>query len=194
MFTGIVAGVGVVEEVTSVELGKRIGVDFRGFPSPRIGGSVALDGCCLTLEKAEGDTAFFFLSSTTLKKTTWGNKDLVGRRVNLEAPLEMGQPLGGHWVLGHVDGVADVLSLVATEGGGALLTLALPPTLIPFAPPRGSIAVNGISLTVASAQDGVIDVALIPETLERTAIQSSVMGSKVNLEVDVLARYGRGEW
>jgi riboflavin synthase len=156
-------------------------------PRLRRGESLAVDGVCLT---ATGGAAGWFeavLSPETLERTTLGLRRR-GEKVNLEAPLRLGDPLGGHLVQGHVDGVG-VVERVRPEGTGRRVAIAFPAALDPFIVTKGSIAVDGVSLTVAARGRRAFEVALIPETLRKTRLGDHAPGTPVNLEVDLVGRY-----
>jgi riboflavin synthase len=151
------------------------------------GESVACSGACLTVvERGEGLVSFEAIPET-LSRTTLGSWR-PGTRVNLERALALGERLGGHLVAGHVDAVGQVLARVA-EGQGARLTLSLPPAIAPLVAEKGSVAVDGVSLTVAAARRDRFEIALIPETLARTTLGDATPGTAVNLEADLIARH-----
>jgi riboflavin synthase len=154
------------------------------------GESIAVSGVCLTaVEVAPGRIAFD-LAEETLRVTTLGGLG-EGDRVNLERPLRLDGRLGGHLVLGHVDGVGQVTA-VRGEGDGRRLDVAVPARLRPLLIHRGSVAIDGVSLTVAALDDGVFGVALIPHTLAVTTLGERRRGDPVNLEMDVIGKYVRG--
>lgn len=161
------------------------------------GDSLAVDGCCLTAVEKAGATLTFDVSPETLSRTTLGSLS-VGDDVNLEPALAVGAPLGGHYVQGHVDGVGQVREVVP-EGDGVRMWVEIPPEVLRYCAEKGSLAVSGVSLTIASLADDAVAVALIPYTLERTTLGSAKPGDRLNLEADVLAKYverlvaGRGE-
>ena len=187
MFTGIVEGTGRVErlERNGAEARLRVRGGFLG--ALRRGASVAVDGVCLTA--VEGGPGWFEagVSSETLSRTTLGLLT-PGRRVNLERPLARSDRLGGHLVQGHVDAVGLVTS-VKPEGTGARVRIGIPPGLGDLIVMKGSIAVDGISLTVAAREAAWFEVALIPETLRVTAARGYREGTPVNLEADIIGRY-----
>ena len=157
-----------------------------------VGASLAVGGVCLTVtERSPGGAAEAWsaveLSPETLARTTLGDL-AAGAEVNLEPALRLGDPLGGHWVQGHVDGVGEVIGR-ADAGEHRLLTIAVPEGLGRYLVEKGSVAVDGVSLTVASCDGDRCSVALIPHTLEVTTLGGLVPGDRVNLEVDVLAKY-----
>jgi riboflavin synthase len=153
-----------------------------------MGDSVAVEGCCLTVASLNGDSGFEAdVVNQTLSLTTLGELE-PGSRVNLEPALSAGEALGGHIVQGHVDGVGEVAEL-AEDGISRRLRVRLPGGLERFAVEHGSITLAGVSLTVAGLDSDAIEVALIPETLERTTLGELGPGSRLNVELDVVARY-----
>jgi riboflavin synthase len=152
-----------------------------------LGESIACSGCCLTVAERGGGTVSFDAVPETLARTTLGSWR-PGTRVNLERALALGDRLGGHLVQGHVDAVGEVLARAA-EGQGVRLTLSLPVAIAPLVAEKGSIAVDGVSLTVARVGRDRLEVALIPETLVRTTLGEAAAGTRVNLEADVVARH-----
>jgi riboflavin synthase len=191
MFTGIVQGIGRVVHVEAQGDGLRIAVDIgiRDVADVALGDSVAVDGCCLTIVEINGSTLGFDVSAETLRCTT--GLDRVGD-VNVELALRLADRLGGHLVAGHVDGVGKVarFSAVAGDAGGSFnLEIDAPAELARFIAGKGSIAVNGVSLTVNSVEGARFAVNLIPHTLAVTALTALKPGSRVNLEVDIVARY-----
>jgi riboflavin synthase len=153
----------------------------------RLGDSVAVDGVCLTVVACDESTLAFDAVPETLRRTSLGGL-APGARVNLEPALRAGEPLGGHYVQGRVDGVGRVRSL-EPEGEGKRMAFSAPPELLRYVVEKGSIAVQGTSLTVAAVGDGGFEVALIPHTLEATTLGALRPGDDVNLEADVLAKY-----
>jgi riboflavin synthase len=189
MFTGLIADTGVVERVLPRQGGARIVIRPRSLSVHDLvlGESVACSGACLTVvERGQGLVAFDAVPET-LSRTTVGSWR-AGTEVNLERALALGERLGGHLVQGHVDAVGEVLSR-KPEGQGVRITVALPAAIAPLVAEKGSIAVDGISLTVATAARDRFEIAVIPETLARTTLAKVVAGTKVNLEADVLARH-----
>jgi len=188
MFTGIVTDVGAVRAVHKTDRDRRFEIETRfDLASLEIGASVSHAGCCLTVvEKGPGWFAVE-VSNETLAMTTLGDW-AVGRPVNLERAARLGDELGGHIVSGHVDGVGEVLS-VALEGGSHRVRIRAPRPLHRFIASKGSITVEGVSLTVNEVEDDVFGVNLIPHTWEITTLGGLVAGARVNLEIDMLARY-----
>jgi riboflavin synthase len=154
---------------------------------PQPGDSIAIDGVCLTATAIQGDAVAFDVVPETLACSTLGDR-VAGDSVNLEYSLRVGDRLGGHFVYGHVDAPARVLSRIP-EGQGERMRVETPPGLAAMIVPKAFIAVDGISLTVAATGDGWFEIALIPETIERTTLRARPPGSRVNLEVDPIARY-----
>jgi riboflavin synthase len=187
MFSGIVAGVGTVERVAPVVGGIRLSIRSGFDPEPEAGASVAVNGVCLTVERIEGGVFEATAIPETIARTTLGGL-VHGARVNLERALRVGDELGGHWVQGHVDGVGTVAS-VERERDGVRVSIESPGALHRFIAMKGSIAVDGVSLTVAGVSDPAFVVALIPYTLEHTIASEYRKGTRVNLEVDLIARY-----
>lgn len=189
MFTGLVSDMGVVERVLPRQGGARLTLRPRALPADELvlGESVACSGVCLTVAERGGGLASFDAVPETLARTTIGGWR-PGSAVNLERALALGDRLGGHLVQGHVDAVGEVLSRAA-EGQGARLAISLPASIAPLVAEKGSIAVDGVSLTVAAVGRDRFEIALIPETLARTTLGDARPGAKVNLEADVVARH-----
>lgn len=188
MFTGIVTDVGRVRSVRETNRDRRFEIDTAfDLATVDIGASICHAGCCLTVvEKGSGwfavEVSGETLSLTTLDEWT------KGRRVNLERAAKVGDELGGHIVSGHVDGVGEVLS-VESEGGSHRVRIRAPKPLHRLIAPKGSITVEGVSLTVNEVEDDVLGVNLIPHTWDVTTLGELRAGSRVNLEIDMLARY-----
>jgi riboflavin synthase len=187
MFTGLVQDRGRVEAVDQTAGGVRLRVGSALAGELEDGGSVAVDGVCLTATDVGSDEFAADVMSETLERSTLAGVD-TGRAVNLELPLRAADRLGGHVVQGHVDGVGEVVEL-AEEGFARRIWIEPPPELLRYVVEKGSIAVAGVSLTVADVAEDRFAVALIPETLERTTLGGVAVGDRVNLEVDVLAKY-----
>jgi riboflavin synthase alpha subunit len=151
------------------------------------GDSVALDGVCLTATGVSDGRIAFHAVAETLRRSTLAALE-PGAEVNVEPALRAGEPLGGHYVQGHVDGVGRVAG-TTPEGDGLRLRLEVPPELLRYCVPKGSIAVQGVSLTIAALDDDGVEIALVPHTLAATTLASLRPGAEVNLEVDVLAKY-----
>jgi len=189
MFTGLISDIAVVERIAPQAGGARLTLRPRALPVEELalGESVACAGACLTVVERGGGLVSFDAVPETLARTTIGSWR-PGTRVNLERALRLSDRLGGHLVAGHVDAVGELLSRVA-EGQGARLAFSLPPGIAPLVAEKGSIAIDGISLTVAAAGRDRFEVALIPETLLRTTLGEARPGTTVNLEADVVARH-----
>lgn len=217
MFTGIIEHMGRVASAESGRAGMRLVVESRGWlQDPRLGESISIDGCCLTLAEADGAVLQFDVVPLTLQRTTLGRLR-AGAIVNLERSATLSTLLGGHLVQGHVDGVGRI-ECVVVAAGERRLHITAPLEVSPFLVPRGSIAVNGVSLTVAEVEAGAgeevgavlgsaggrggaggaisasgtdcsrFKVALIPETLARTNLGALREGDEVNLEADAIAK------
>jgi riboflavin synthase len=187
MFTGLIREVGTVERVDRDDAGARlrVGAELAQRLSP--GDSVAVAGVCVTVAERNDGAFEADAINQTLSLTTLGGLR-EGDRVNLEPALRAGDLLGGHLVQGHVDGVARV-SEVREDGRSRRLRIELPGELARYVVPRGSIALDGVSLTVAGSGDERAEVALIPETLARTTLGALRKGDQVNVEVDLVARH-----
>ncbi len=187
MFTGLVAEVGLVEKMDRDAAGARIRIAARLAALIGEGDSISVSGACLTAA-ALGDGWFEAdAMNQTLSLTTLGELQ-QGVPVNLEPALRAGDPLGGHLVQGHVDGVGIVRSVDA-DGIARRLRVAVPAELRRYVAERGSVALDGVSLTIAAVDAEGAEVSLIPETLERTTLGGAQPGDRVNLEMDVIARY-----
>jgi riboflavin synthase len=185
MFTGIVEECGQVRATT----GDRLVVSCRTVPGgSQIGASVAVNGVCLTVVERADDALTFDLSPETLERSSLRRLG-AGHPVNLERPATLGTRLGGHLVQGHVDCVGEVSAVELDGSGGARVTVRVPPDLLRYVVEKGSITVDGVSLTVAALTvDGVV-LALIPHTLQVTTLGTARPGDPVNIEVDVIAKY-----
>ena len=178
---------GTVREVRSLAHGAVLHCDAPPPLTPALGDSIAVNGCCLTAEASGPGWFTARLSPETVQRTTLGSLQ-VGSRVNLELPLTLQDLLGGHLVLGHVDGVGAVLAM-ERQGDTHWLRIRAPGELLPFLAVKGSVAVDGVSLTIAELTGDVFAIALIPHTLHATIAQWYHPGTTVNLEADCLARY-----
>lgn len=188
MFTGLIEEVGRVRAVADGDSGRRLQIEAHVvLEDAQIGESISVNGACQTVVELDGASFVVESVEETLRRTTLG--DLVpGNRVNLERSLRLQDRLGGHLVAGHVDGVGIVRRFERRDGATALEVEA-PAALQRYVASKGSIAIDGISLTVVDVSDNVFTVAIIPHTLQHTNLSETESGSRVNLEVDLVARY-----
>jgi riboflavin synthase len=187
LFTGLIQDVGTVESVEHGDDGARLWIATTLAPELGLGDSVAVNGTCLTVTAAD-DTGFESEAmNLTLEVTALGDVD-TGSRVNLELAMRASDRLGGHIVQGHVDGIGEVLS-VAEDGFAQRVRVALAPELLRYCVDKGSITLSGVSLTIAALGEEWIEVSLIPETLERANLGEVEVGSRLNVESDVVAKY-----
>ena len=187
MFTGLVADKGTVTAVDATADGVRLAVRTALAPEISEGDSVAVNGVCLTATTIAGGRFTADVMHETLRRSSLAEVS-EGAEVNLELPLRASDRLGGHVVQGHVDGLGTIRA-ITEDGFSRVVEVAAPAETLRYVVEKGSIAVDGISLTVASVTDDAFSVALIPETLERTNLGAAAPGQPVNLEVDVLAKY-----
>jgi riboflavin synthase len=189
VFTGIVLDVGHVltREIRGGDLRLVIETARLDLAGARVGDSICVQGCCLTATQVQGRTFAADVSRETLALTTLGGL-AAGDPVNLEPALRAGDALGGHLVSGHVDGVAQV-SAVSDDARSRRVSIGVPPALARYLAPKGSVAVDGVSLTINSVESTSFGVNIIPHTQEVTTLGSLTVGARVNLEVDQLARY-----
>jgi riboflavin synthase len=188
MFTGIVREIGRVEALERGDAGARLRVRApETAASTRVGESVAVQGVCLTAIDVREGAIWFDAVPETLERSSLGRLG-EGAAVNVEPPLRAGEPLGGHLVQGHVDGIG-VVRAVEPDGEGTRTTIAAPAELLRYCAEKGSIAVDGVSLTIAALAEDAFTVVLVPHTLRATTLGTLRPGGAVNLEVDVLAKY-----
>jgi riboflavin synthase len=189
MFTGIILATGRVSSLTEKGGDLELGVDAAALDLERvaIGDSISVQGACLTVTRKEGACFYADVSRETMAKTTLGNLR-AGSRVNLEPSLRAGDALGGHWVSGHVDTVGKLKTLVQ-DARSWRLEFELPAALMRFVASKGSICVNGVSLTVNKVDGRCFDVNIIPHTLKVTTLGEIKVDDGVNIEIDVIARY-----
>jgi riboflavin synthase len=189
MFTGIIQTIGEVDSITAdegdVEL--QIAAPGLGLEGVAIGDSIAVNGCCLTVTRLLDNAFIADVSHETLNVTTLGDWQ-VGTLVNLEKALTAGQPLGGHYVTGHVDGVATIGAL-ETDARSTRMQIEVPKEFARYIARKGSITLDGVSLTVNEVGPTTFAVNLIPHTLDVTILNRYVVGTRVNFEVDIIARY-----
>jgi riboflavin synthase len=189
MFTGIVLAKGRLTSVAERGGDLQLGIDAAGLDSARlgIGDSISVQGACLTVTRKLGSCFFADVSRETMAKTTLG-KLKAGSSVNLEPSLRAGDALGGHMVSGHVDALG-VLRQTAEDARSRRMEFELPADLMRFVAPKGSICIDGVSLTVNKVEDLRFDVNIIPHTLKETTLGELRVGNEVNIEIDVVARY-----
>jgi riboflavin synthase len=187
VFTGLIQDLGTVAALERGEVGARMTVSTGLGAELADGDSVAVNGVCLTAVEADGAGFSADVIAETLRRSSLGPLR-EGDEVNLELPLRPSDRLGGHVVQGHVDGVG-VVESVGEEGSSRTLRVTAPPDLLRFVVEKGSIALDGVSLTVVDIDDAGFSVSLIPETLDRTTLGTAGPGRSVNIEVDVLAKY-----
>lgn len=189
MFTGIVATTGKLIEIAAKDGDLELGFDAGELDLARIGlgDSVSVQGVCLTVTRKEPRAFFADVSRETMAKTTLGAL-ASGSRVNLEPSLRAGDPLGGHLVSGHVDAIAELVQ-IHPDARSWLLGFEVPAALARFVAPKGSICINGVSLTVNEVRGAIFTVNIIPHTHRATTLGELIVGDRVNIEIDVIARY-----
>jgi riboflavin synthase len=190
VFTGLVEGLGRLEQMIEENGGRRLTIAWPGLAADEpleLGESVAVSGCCLTVTAAACETFEVQVGPETLDRTTLGNK-YAGDRVNLERALKVGARLGGHFVQGHIDTTATLRDR-RPEGEWEFLAFGIDPTWTPLLVSKGSIAVDGISLTLVDVWADAFSVMLIPHTLAMTTLGTTRPGDRVNIEVDILAKH-----
>jgi len=188
MFTGLIETIGVISQQRKLADGMTFTIDCRFESGPyQLGESIATDGICITVESFNENGFTFTASEETLKRGTF-NYYKIGDRVHLERALQLGGRLGGHLVQGHVDGVGRVVRFQPLTTG-AILTIEVPDELRKYIVEKGSLAVQGVSLTIAKIQARQVELALIPATLKETLLGELKSRDKVNLEVDIIAKY-----
>ena len=187
MFTGLIQDIGTVEQISlggMAQLWVRASMAGQDL---KLGESIAVDGACLTIAELKPGAFRVEASAETLRRTTLGSLER-GSRVNLERSMTLGDRLGGHLVLGHVDAVSEILS-IRGEGDSSVLRFSLPASLAPMFIEKGSVAVDGISLTINELGADRFSVAIIPETQKRTTLSAKRCGARVNLEADLIGKY-----
>jgi riboflavin synthase len=187
VFTGLIEDLGTVESLERTADGARLRISSRLAVELSLGDSIAVNGCCLTATAVDGEGFETEAMNQTLEVTALASIEAASK-VNLELAMKVGERLGGHIVQGHVDGVGTVSS-VEDDGFARRLRVDLPTQLLQFAVDKGSITLNGVSLTVAELGDTWAEVSLIPETLERTNLGDLAPGDRLNVECDVIAKY-----
>lgn len=190
MFTGLVEGMGVIRKLASEGAGLRMTVDLGSLAEGvAIGDSIANSGCCLTVVSINGSECDFELGSETLSKTLFRNLQ-IGDPINIERSLRVGDRLGGHFVSGHVDGLGTLVDRLE-EGVWSHFKISAPLPLLIQLVPKGSITIDGVSLTVVNVEDSAFTIALIPHTLQVTTLGRLKTGDQVHLETDILAKYAQ---
>lgn len=190
MFSGIVEGLGTVTEIQSKKDFSKISVDIGKFSEGvKVGDSISINGACMTMINIEGNIVSFDVMVESLKKTDLGDLK-VGNKVNIERSLKIGERLDGHFVLGHVDG-AGVIEKKEQDGDNCVIWISLPKDLEYGLIPKGSIGVDGISLTIADIKENKFSIWLIPHTLKITTLGIKEKGAKVNIEIDYLGKWVR---
>lgn len=188
MFTGLIEQVGIVASLIRTSNAVKLAISApKIFDDVKPGDSIAVDGACLTVTAARRNFVEFDVSPETLKRSTL-NEIRIGDKVNIEKALAVSGRLGGHLVSGHVDGVAEIKNKIVS-GEGFELYLSVPSDLLRYFVAKGSIAVDGISLTVADFRDGYLLIAVIPLTAKTTTLGQKGIGDKVNIEIDLLSKY-----
>jgi riboflavin synthase len=188
MFTGIIEHLGAIASLSFAKGGGRITIHAPSMaPSLSVSGSIAVNGCCLTVVECNKESFSADLSAETLEKTSF-RRLKPDTLVNLEQPLTAGKEFGGHFVLGHVDGTGKVVS-IETEGEGWRYSVRVPEEVAKYVVPKGSVTIDGVSLTVADWHADVAAIAVIPYTYKHTNIRDRKTGDVVNLEGDVLGKY-----
>jgi riboflavin synthase len=187
LFTGLIQDVGIIERLDTGAMTEVWVVSHFAPPDFKLGESIAADGCCLTVTQAQGPRFRVQASLETLSVTTLGSWQ-AGRKVNLERALKVGDRMGGHWVQGHVDGLSELVSR-RPQGGSEVMVFRLPAAMARFFIEKGSVTIDGVSLTVNRLHADTFEVAIIPETLARTTLGEKAVGAAVNIEADVLGKY-----
>jgi|TARA_B100001250_G_C19817422_1_gene799475 riboflavin synthase len=189
MFSGIVKGVGEVLRITQDSRDKKIVFSYKnieGF-NFKIGDSISINGVCLTVVDIQGLSFSADISSETNKVSTFSNI-CIGDKVNIEPSIRLGDSLDGHFLLGHVDGVA-VINSIKSKGSSSIITIETLPFMMPYIVRKGSVGVDGVSLTVNSVVKNIFDLNIVPYTMKNTIMSDYLVGDKVNIEIDVIARY-----
>lgn len=189
MFTGLVRCLGKIKDANRFGQGKRFRIDIGILAeNAEVGQSIAINGTCLTITSLAGTEATFDAVLETVNRTNLG-KLKAGDSVNLEPALKTGDALDGHIVLGHIDALAPVMEINATNPDNRIVKVSLPKSIRHLVAEKGSVAVDGISLTVANVGDDWFTLSVIPHTWDNSSLSSLSVGSEVNIEVDVMARY-----
>jgi riboflavin synthase len=188
MFTGLIECTGTIISVSHIGNNIVLGIEpgIGNFSVP-LGGSVAIDGACLSAERISGSVLYFSAVQETVTRTTMKTA-VPGRRVNMERALKVGDRLDGHFVAGHVDGIGTIIN-DEDRGGSLFRTIRISDELDQYMAEKGSVAIDGVSLTIAKSGDCEISISFIPLTLKQTTLSHKKVGDQVNIECDILARY-----
>ncbi len=189
MFSGIIEGRCRVREIEGRRRGLRVVFEFENLKDFYVGQSISIDGVCLTVENFRDNLAEFFLSDETLMVTKFGRVLNEGYVCNYERSMRFGDRIDGHFVLGHVDGIGEITEILDFGEDGWEIRVRIPDDLLKFVARKGSIALDGTSLTVNSVEKNEVKIRLIPQTLKITAFLHRKVGDLLNVEVDILARY-----
>ena len=189
MFTGIIQAIGSIQEVHSSDNGVSLKINSNtlDISDSKIGDSIAVNGVCLTATQVSDNSFTADVSNETINCTTFSDL-LIGDSVNLEKSLRINQGIDGHLVSGHVDGIGKVQS-INKDGDSSRIKILVEDDIIKYIAKKGSICINGVSLTVNSVEDNIFDVNIVPHTFSVTTLRDLSVGSNVNLEIDLIARY-----
>ena len=187
MFNGIIESIGTIQKIDIVGQSNRLYIEFdeKKFNDIKLGDSISVNGICLTIEDIRDKHLLFYTSQETNSKT---NKFFCSQKVNLERSLLLGSRISGHFVFGHIDGIAKLIGIQYLDES-QIWQFEIPHELLIYFAPKGSVAINGVSLTVNKVLKNSIEINLIPFTLEHTALRFNNIGDLLNIEVDMLARY-----
>lgn len=187
MFNGIIESIGTIQKIDIVGQSNRLYIEFdeKKFNDIKLGDSISVNGICLTIEDIRDKHLIFYTSQETNSKT---NKFFCSQKVNLERSLLLGSRISGHFVFGHIDGIAKLIGIQHLDES-QIWQFEIPHELLIYFAPKGSVAINGVSLTVNKVLKNSIEINLIPFTLEQTALRFNNIGDLLNIEVDMLARY-----
>ena len=187
MFNGIIESIGTIQKIDIVGQSNRLYIEFdeKKFNDIKLGDSISVNGICLTIEDIRDKHLLFYTSQETNSKT---NKFFCSQKVNLERSLLLGTRISGHFVFGHIDGIAKLIGIQYLDES-QIWQFEIPHELLIYFAPKGSVAINGVSLTVNKVLKNSIEINLIPFTLEHTALRFNNIGDLLNIEVDMLARY-----
>ena len=187
MFNGIIESIGTIQKIDIVGQSNRLYIEFdeKKFNDIKLGDSISVNGICLTIEDIRDKHLLFYTSQETNSKT---NKFFCSQKVNLERSVLLGSRISGHFVFGHIDGIAKLIGIQHLDES-QIWQFEIPNELLIYFAPKGSVAINGVSLTVNKVLKNSIEINLIPFTLEHTALRFNNLGDLLNIEIDMLARY-----